>query len=114
MVGESVRSLAGGSMTFILILLAFAIVPSAVLTAAAWSQPSWAIRIIFTTLGIIPVLLFLSEIRFLLPIRWRKNPTWDTFLCRIGSHRCLPLCASGCCWECIRCKIAKAEGRGES
>ena len=46
---------------------------------------------------------FLSELRFALPIRWRLNACWDAFLCRAGSHRCVPICGSRCCWECIRC-----------
>lgn len=47
--------------------------------------------------------LFLEQLRFAFPIRWRKNARWDAFLCSIGSHRCVPICGSRCCWECLRC-----------
>lgn len=61
--------------------------------------------IILVTLAIVPWL------RFCLPITLRcKNPALDKFLCKVGSHRCIRLCSSGCCWECVRCE---SEKRGE-
>jgi hypothetical protein len=49
--------------------------------------------------------MFLDWVRFNTPMKWRaQNARWDAFLCRIGSHRCIPICGSRCCWECIRCE----------
>lgn len=51
------------------------------------------------------LMMFLDWLRFNLPMRWRaQSARWDAFLCRIGSHRCIPICGSRCCWECIRCE----------
>jgi len=71
---------------------------------AAWTQPEWIIRILFTAMAMVPIGLFLEQLRFVLPIRWRLNPRWDAFLCRVGSHRCIPICGSRCCWICLRCE----------
>lgn len=58
----------------------------------------------FLLAAILWTAFLVSELRFLLPIKWRlKSPRWDKFLCKIGSHRCINICGRGCCWECIRC-----------
>lgn len=50
--------------------------------------------------------VFIAEMRFHLPIRWRiRSPRWDKFLCSTGSHRCRSSC--GCCWTCMRCDAEK-------
>lgn len=87
----------------ILIIFGIAMVPVIPLLIAAWTQPSWIIRVLFTAMAAIPTALFLEQLRFAFPIRWRLNPRWDAFLCRVGSHRCIPICGSRCCWECLRC-----------
>lgn len=56
-----------------------------------------------TLFWIVPTVLIISELRFCCPIKWRKNKTWDSLLCYLGSHRCIPICGSKCCWECLRC-----------
>lgn len=84
-------------------LIGVAVASTAPLLVAAWTQPDWAVRALFTAISMVPVAMFLEQLRFALPIRWRLNPRWDAFLCSIGSHRCIPTCASRCCWECLRC-----------
>ena len=55
---------------------------------------------------IVAAIVFLAEMRFHLPIRWRiRSPRWDRFLCSTGSHRCRSSC--GCCWTCMRCDAEK-------
>lgn len=88
-------------------LILCAVIPTVPLLIAAWTQPDWTIRVLFTALASIPIGLFLEQLRFALPIKWRANARWDAFLCSIGSHRCRRICRSGCCWECIRCEGAK-------
>lgn len=34
-------------------------------------------------------------------------PAWDKLCCKLGLHRCIPLCRKGCCWECVRCEAEK-------
>jgi hypothetical protein len=85
-----------------------ALVPVSFLLGAAWTQPDWTIRILFTAMAMVPICLFLEQLRFAFPIRWRLNPRWDAFLCRVGSHRCIPICGSRCCWECLRCSPESA------
>lgn len=86
-------------------LICIPMIPAIFLLVASWSQPEWIIRVLFTAMAAVPISLFLGELRFALPIRWRLRwPEWDAFLCRIGSHRCVPICGSRCCWECIRCE----------
>ncbi len=84
-------------------LISIPMLVSIPLIVAAWSQGDWFLRILFTAMAAIPVALFLEQLRFAFPIRWRLNARWDAFLCSIGSHRCVPICGSRCCWECLRC-----------
>lgn len=80
-----------------------ALIPCCFLLVAAWTQPEWIVRVLFTAMCAVPISMFFEQLRFVLPIRWRVNRRWDAFLCRIGSHRCIPICGSRCCWECLRC-----------
>ncbi len=91
----------------ILIIFGIAMVPVIPLLITAWTQPDWIIRVLFTIMAAIPIGLFLEQLRFAFPIRWRENARWDAFLCSIGSHRCVPICGNRCCWECPRCREAK-------
>lgn len=38
------------------------------------------------------------------PLRWRRNRSWDYWMCAFGYHRLLTVCAEGCCTRCIRCE----------
>ena len=59
---------------------------------------------IFFSVTSVMTAVFLDILRFSMPMAWRiRWPKWDAFLCRCGSHRCIRICGSGCCWECIRC-----------
>lgn len=60
--------------------------------------------VLFGPFCLIAIAMFLEQLRFNLPMQWRYDyPLWDALLCRIESHRCISLCGSGCCWECLRC-----------
>ena len=68
------------------------------------AKTGWLGVLIFAPFVLIMTAVFLDILRFSLPVEWRiRWPKWDAFLCRCGSHRCIRICGSGCCWECIRC-----------
>lgn len=75
-----------------------------VIAASMWYSDGWAAGLFGSVFVIIQSVMFFSYLRFNLPMKWRaKNAAWDAFLCRIGSHRCIPICGARCCWVCIRC-----------
>lgn len=91
-------------MIWFIAIIGLLLIPTTTLAIAVWSQPDWIVRLLFTAFCGIPFAMFLTELRFVLPIGWRRNAKWDAFLCRIGSHRCVRECRSGCCWRCLRCE----------
>lgn len=72
--------------------------------AVSMGRSGWPAGLFGFILFAIDSIFFLEQLRFAFPVEWRVRwPKWDSFLCRIGSHRCVPICGSRCCWECIRC-----------
>jgi len=72
--------------------------------AVSMARDGWPAGLFGAVLFGLWLLMFLDWLRFNLPMKWRaQNARWDAFLCRIGSHRCVPICGTRCCWECIRC-----------
>jgi hypothetical protein len=61
-------------------------------------------------LGIVALAVLLKHVWPMLPSEWRKNKTWDRFMCLVGSHRDLPTCPEGCCFRCVRCNPELFEG----
>lgn len=88
----------------IVLILAVTILTVSLLTAT-WANADLYLKVLCSILVSFPVMLFFEQLRFALPIRWRVlSPKVDSLLCKIGSHRCVPICGSLCCWECIRCE----------
>lgn len=60
--------------------------------ASVWHE-GVASRVIMGTGLVFVTVVYVSLLRFMLPIEWRLRwPKWDAFLCRVGSHRCISIC----------------------
>lgn len=68
------------------------------------ARAGWAAGLLGGAMFAIWFTMFLDWARFNMPMKWRaRSKRWDAFLCRVGSHRCVPICGTRCCWVCIRC-----------